>query len=62
MCVTNIQDLHEYAKVNRHSNLLEAGRSSRQYICGKDLLLIKQGFYYISLADYSSVMLTDLDV
>ncbi len=40
MCVTNIQGLHEYDKVNNHSNLLALQRSSRQDISGQDLLLI----------------------
>ncbi len=62
MCVTNIQGLHECAKVNKHSNMLASGRSSGQDISDQDLLLIKQGFYHEFLDDYSSVMQTDLNV
>ncbi len=36
MCVTNIQGVHEYAKVIKHPNLLALQRSSRQEICGKN--------------------------
>ncbi len=60
MHVTNIQGLHEYAKVIKHPNLFSLQRSSRQEICGKNPALLTT--YHLFLDDYSSVMKTDLDV